>query len=46
MLMLNMVWAGQAALARLALLADKGHHGDRFRERLLIRAMLPIIPRR
>ncbi|AOL22419.1 Transposase DDE domain-containing protein [Erythrobacter litoralis] len=29
-----------------ALLADKGYHGDRFRESLLIRGILPIIPPR
>ena len=29
-----------------ALLADKGYDGDRFRERLLIRRVLPIIPAR
>ena len=27
-----------------ALLADKGYDGDRFRESLLIRSILPIIP--
>jgi hypothetical protein len=29
-----------------ALLADKGYDGDRFRESLLIRGILPIIPPR
>ena len=29
-----------------ALLADKGYDGDRFRESLLIRSILPIIPPR
>jgi len=29
-----------------ALLADKGHDGDRFRESLLLRSILPVIPPR
>ena len=34
------------AAAPKALLADKGYDGDRFRESLLIRGILPIIPPR